>query len=612
MPRPPRRRGAVAAAAVLALAGVACLGTTAAGAFAAEPTTSAGADASTTTPIKHVVVIYDENESFDHYFGTYPNAANTDGTPFTAAADTPIPNNYVSHPELLTANPNAFQPQRLDQNHALTCDQSHSYGAEQKAYNAGAMDKFVESTESSCSTLGLYYTDGIVMDYYDGNTVTGLWNLAQNYAMSDNSFSTGFGPSTPGALNLVSGNTSGARSVNSVTGAPASDATSTVTSDPDPFYDDCADTNHTKTGNLTQMQGKNIGDLLNDKGVSWGWFEDGFAPSVTAADSPTGYAVCGNTVPITAEGVNVPIPAYSPHHEPFEYYESTSNPHHLPPASAAEVGHDGQANHNYDMSEFYKALDNDALPAVTFLKAATAQDGHPGSSNPTDEQISIVKEVNAIEQSSAWPSTAIVFAYDDSDGWYDHVASPILNGSAADGNSAICTDAATVDLDGLANRCGPGPRQPLLVISPFAKQNYIDHTATEQTSILKFIEDNWSTGRIGDSSFDERAGVLDNMFDFQHPQQRAVVLAGDGSVAQVLPVDVPGAGDGSSTPPATDPAGDGSTPTPAATASAAGTGSGDGKSLAATGLQVGLPLTGAALLLAAGVTLWLVRRRRSA
>jgi phospholipase C len=209
-----------------------------------------------------------------------------------------------------------------------------------------------------------------------------------------------------------------------------------------------------------------------------------------------------------------------------------------------------------------------------------------------------------------------VFAYDDSDGWYDHVASPILNGASADGNSAICTDAATLDQDGIANRCGPGPRQPLLVISPFAKQNYIDHTPTEQTSILKFIEDNWSTGRIGDSSFDERAGVLDGMFDLQHPQQRAVILAGDGSVDQVLPVDVPVPGDGSAAPPATDPAGNGSTPTPAATASAAGTGSGSGsgsgKSLSATGLQVAVPLTGAALLLAAGVTLWLVRRRRSA
>src|SRR5262249_14594553 len=152
------------------------------------------------------------------------------------------------------------------------------------------------------------------------------------------------------------GNTSGALSVNSVTGVPTSTTTTTVTSDPDPFYDDCADSNHTKTGNLTKMTGKNIGDLLNSRGVTWGWFEDGFTPTTTAADSKTGYAVCGAQVPITAENANFPLGAYVPHHAPFAYYESTSNPHHLLPASLDEVGHDGQANHNYDVSYFYQAL----------------------------------------------------------------------------------------------------------------------------------------------------------------------------------------------------------------------------------------------------------------
>ncbi|MFF4129698.1 phospholipase C [Microbispora rosea] len=526
------KRAAVAAASVAALAatvfGVANLDTS------ANAAPKADNSAKTATPIKHVVVIYEENNSFDHYFGTYPHAANTDGTTFTAKAGTPIPNNYISHPDLLTDNPNAFNPQRLDAAHALTCDQSHSYGSEQKAFDGGLMDRFVEETEtSSCSPSTLYGTDGIVMDYYDGNTVTALWTLAQNYAMSDNSFSTGFGPSTPGALNLVSGNTSGALSVNSVTGVPTSTTTTTVTSDPDPFYDDCADSNHTKTGNLTKMTGKNIGDLLNSRGVSWGWFQDGFTPTTTAADSPTGYAVCGAQVPITAENANFPLGAYVPHHAPFAYYESTSNPHHLLPASLDEVGHDGQANHNYDVSYFYQALAADKLPAVSFVKAAAAQDGHPGSSNPVDEQISLVKEINAIEASPAWADTAIVIAYDDSDGWYDHVAATITNGSAASGNSAICTNAATVDIGGQVNRCGPGPRQPLLVISPYAKKNFIDHTLTTQSSILKFIEDNWNTGRIGGVSADATSGDLDNMFDFKAPPGQAMrlTLAANGTVA---------------------------------------------------------------------------------
>ena len=165
---------------------------------------SGGGDG-TATPIKHVVVIFDENISFDHYFGTYPNAANTDGTKFYAKPNTPSVNGLTT--ALLTNNPNGENPKRLSSSQPLTCDQDHGYAAEQKAYDNGLADKFPQFTGvETCSSpdVGL---PGLVMDYYDGNTVTGLWNYAQNYAMSDNSFDTTFGPSTPGALNLISGET---------------------------------------------------------------------------------------------------------------------------------------------------------------------------------------------------------------------------------------------------------------------------------------------------------------------------------------------------------------------------------------------------------------------
>ncbi|MEV5535325.1 alkaline phosphatase family protein [Saccharopolyspora shandongensis] len=166
----------------------------------------------TTTPIKHTVVIFGENVSFDHYFGTYPKAANADGTPFTPVPNTPKVNGLT--PDLLTKNPNAYNPKRLGPSQAMTCDQEHGYKQEQQAFNGGAMDKFVENTEQDKCTGQpvLFGEPGLVMDYYDGNTVTGLWNYAQYYAMSDNSYNTVFGPSTPGALNLISGQTHGARS----------------------------------------------------------------------------------------------------------------------------------------------------------------------------------------------------------------------------------------------------------------------------------------------------------------------------------------------------------------------------------------------------------------
>ncbi len=161
----------------------------------------------TATPIKHLIVVFQENVSFDHYFGAYPKALNLPGeTPFAAASGTPTVNGLTE--ALLLHNPNKANPIRLSPQQAVTCDMDHDYTPEQQAFDGGLMDKFVEFTsayggQKDCDSNG-------VMAYFDGNTVTALWNYAQNFAMSDNSFDTTFGPSTPGALNLIAGNTHGA------------------------------------------------------------------------------------------------------------------------------------------------------------------------------------------------------------------------------------------------------------------------------------------------------------------------------------------------------------------------------------------------------------------
>jgi phospholipase C len=518
------------------------------------PAASAAASAATTTPVKHVVVLFDENVSFDHYFGTYPVAANTDGAAFHAAQGTPTPVNLLSGGgELLAANPNEYNPRRLGPAQALTCDQNHSYAPEQKAYDGGKADQFVQNVTSDTCTA-LYDSPGETMDYYDGNTVTALWNYAQNYAMSDESFGSTFGPSTPGALNLIAGNTRGVTSVDSVTGkttptpagfvrSPDANGVGTLYGDNDPAYDDCSDGNHTSTGPLAAISGKNIGDLLNAQHVTWGWFQGGFSPTVTAAGSSAGFAVCGRTHANIGGNSSVD---YSPHHNPFEYYASTANPHHLPPTSVAAIGRGGQANHQYDLTDFDAALAAGVLPSVSFLKAAEYQDGHAGYSDPTDEQHFLVKEINEIEESRFWTSTAIVIAYDDSDGWYDQVTPTITNGSNdanadGQGDQPMCASAGG-KLGGYDDRCGPGPRLPLLVISPYAKKNFIGHDVTTQSSIPRFIEDNWKAGRIGDGSFDAGAGSLASLFDFRHPQQRAVLLAANGTIAATPPVSVPPAG----------------------------------------------------------------------
>jgi phospholipase C len=138
-------------------------------------------------------------------------------------------------------------------------------------------------------------------------------------------------------------------------------------------------------------------------------------------------------------------------------------------------------------------------------------------SNPLDEQTFLVNTINALETSPFWDSTAVIIAYDDSDGWYDHVMPPIVNASSspADALSGAGTCGNNADPNAPMGRCGYGQRLPLLVISPYAKVNYVDHSLTDQTSILQFIEDNWNLGRIGGSSFDALAGSLINAFEFE-------------------------------------------------------------------------------------------------
>src|SRR5580704_8151546 len=145
----------------------------------------------TATPIKHLVVIFGENISFDHYFGTYPNATNPPHEPkFKPLPGTPNVNGL--NDALLTAHPNLNLPQRLGPSQAVTCDQNHGYTAEQSAFDSGLMDKFVQDTTGSGCTQttypdsSSYGPNGIVMDYYDGNTVTALWNYAQHFVLNDN------------------------------------------------------------------------------------------------------------------------------------------------------------------------------------------------------------------------------------------------------------------------------------------------------------------------------------------------------------------------------------------------------------------------------------------
>jgi phospholipase C len=518
----------------------------------------------TKTPIKHLVVIFQENRAFDHYFGTYPQAANIPGEQswigipapeFHALPGTPKANNYLTHPDVFLHNPNRSftgaqaNPQRLRPADAYSCPPlTNLYTPSQQAVDGGRMDQFVPFLGRAIEGCP---ADGTgIMDYFDGNTVSGLWNYAQHFAMSDAFFQTDYGPTLPGHINLISGNIHGAI----VHGAP--DPTDTFTSLVDgsltllnnarPFLDDCA------PGSV-EMSGRNVGDLLNEKHITWGWFNGGFAATTPAVLNPDGStqtpAVCGQAhtlFEITIDGTTYVVPNptinfttdihilradYDVGIVPFMYYASTRNPHHLPPTSVAAIGTTDQANHQYDTSDFMNALDAGNLPAVTFLKPPVFAWEHPAISDPLTAQAWFIPIINKIMTSREWESTAIMITYDDAGTLYDHEPPPVLDRS----NTSIdfhCGSGTPEPGDQFA-RCRLGLRLPFVVISPWARHNYIDHTVTEQASILRFIEDNWELGFIdgpkplppGTESYDRYAGSLMGAFDFdRQPDTRPLIL----------------------------------------------------------------------------------------
>ncbi len=646
------KRIAGALLAALAVSGGGALAAQSATAGAAAPAAVAAKNAnadepSTTTPIKHVVVIFQENVSFDHYFGTYPHAANSDGQPFKAAKGTPavdglppatdpsMPPSLQHSTNLLYSNRNAANPYRLDSSPTglpgdaggqLTCDQDHNYSDEQQSFDGGAMDRFVQSvgTASGTTPYGAPCNPNTVMDYYDGNSLPALWNYAQHYAMSDDSFGTTFGPSAPGAINLVAGNTGEVDTSHmannpsiSTSTSPDADLTAdgkggySLTSDAQPYWDDCS------TRDAVAMKGTNIGDELNAKGLSWGWFEGGFRPSASyqealAATGHTGqpdstftpdefssYYANAEHRPAHSSNQNLcsavhPVGValggtgqwgykddYIPHHEPFQFYASTANPHHLTVPSTGgqdtlsgleEIGKDTQSyvngtpqfntpNHNYDTSDFNQLVEAinrhelpaSDLPAVSFLKAPGYEDGHAAYSEPADEQAFVTNEINSLMRSPDWKNTVVMVNYDDSDGWYDHVYSGVTNPSQsppdnltnthlnvpAEGTSGQCGGMQGVEtgtpLAGEQGRCGFGPRLPMLVVSPFAKKNDVDHNLSDQASMINFVEYDFGLPGISgsadqvlaDDGKDASEGVpfdLAGMFEFEGKKDGKLLL----------------------------------------------------------------------------------------
>ena len=444
------------------------------GASSMSNTSAVAANAEAATPtglnkIKHVIVIYQENWSFDSLYGYFPGANGIANAGKTVNQVDKTDQPYKTLPQPINTNlkppaPDTRFPANLPVkpfNAALyvapdqkTGDAVHRFYQEQYQIDHGKMDKFVAWSDSA----------GLAMSYYDAtNGAEG--KLAKQYTLADNFFHAAFGgsflnhfwlicacsPKWPNAptSKIIKLDKNG---VLTTDGAVTSDGyavnTSYTINNPHPA-------SVTDPKQLVPLQTMpTIGDRLSDKGLTWAWYSGGWNDALAGK----------------------PDPLFQFHHQPFAFFANYAD------------GKPAKTEHLKDIADFMTALGNDSLPAVSFVKPLGANNEHPGYADLVQGQEYVKHLVEAVQGSKYWQDTAIIITYDENGGRWDHVAPPVID------------------------RWGPGTRVPTIIISPYAKKGFIDHTLYDTTSILKFIESRWGLKPLG--TRDANANNLTNAFDF--------------------------------------------------------------------------------------------------
>ena len=447
-----------------------------------------------------------------------PQAANPPGDPpFEARANTPTVNNLLPSPlngnrDLRATNPNQSKPFRLDRTQFVTCSQDHTYRPEQRAANLGRMNRFVQPTDNSdvCAPAA-------------ARAVTaGHGLLRRQHGDGAVELRPALRPQRQRVRRRRTGRRHPAPSTSSPDARPGPPRTTTKTvtqgvlyGDADPSTTICSDP---AKGQAT-LTGPNVGDLLTQAGVSWGWFQGGFRldPATTRrrrANGTIGTSRASRRRTTRRTTTRSSTSTRPPTRDTCRRRRTRRS------------GMTTRRNHQYDLGDFWTAADSGHLPAVSYLKAAGYQDGHPGpqNSNPLDEQDFLVSTLNHLQRLPEWSSHRGGARL----GRLGRAVRPRVPAQRAPlGQRALdrslrrrhCETPSAVP--GSARRararpgdrvfemrCGYGERLPLLVVSPYAQDNHVDHTLIDQTSVLQFIEDNWGLGRLGHESFDAEAGSL--------------------------------------------------------------------------------------------------------
>ncbi len=406
--------------------------------------------------INHLVVIYDENHSFDNLYGSFPGANG-----ISRASDT-----ATTQVDLATGQPYTCLPQ-TDSHLIGTClpdqpfditkyvpadqktrDLIHRYYQEQVQIDGGKMDQFVTVSDAKGLSLGFYPTDQLPVA-----------KEAANYVLQDNFFHAAFGGSflnhqwlvcacTPVYANAVSdGSSKDLHTVLGANGLPVAGRDGQLTAKAagdfaiNTIFPASAPT-IPSAPQLPLLHNTTIGDELSSAGVSWAWYSGGWN------DAVAGHA---NSL-------------FQYHHQPFNYYANYA------------PGMPGRS-HLKDETDFIAAAQAGTLPAVSFVKPIGADNEHPGYTNVLRGEQHLIALIDDIRNGPNWKDTAIVITYDEHGGFWDHVAPP--------------TDSQHSDI------WGPGSRVPTIVISPLAKRHFVDHTLYDTTSILATIERRWDVAALG-------------------------------------------------------------------------------------------------------------------
>lgn len=415
-------------------------------------------------PIEHIIVVYMENCSFDALYGNFPGAEGRDkagaaavqlgkdGKPY-AALPQPLKNKKPDDrfPTNLANAPFSVNPFiKLEEK---TGDMVHKYYTEQRQINGGKMDRFVSEGDSG----------GLVMGWYDNSSLK-LWQIAKTYTLCDHFFHSAFGGSFLNHFWLVSARTPRFENApaemlgktnekGQVIGDPVlrpdGYAVNTIQSVHSPH---AAGSDEKKL--LPAQDYPTIGDRLSEKKISWAWFSGGWDDALAGK----------------------PGKLFQFHHQSLAYFKNYAD------------GTEGRKEHLKDEKDFFNELASGKLRQVSFVKPIGENNQHPGYASIAEGDAWAAALIGKVQNSPYWKKTAIILTYDENGGMWDHVAPPVID------------------------EWGPGTRTAAIVISPYAKKNFVDKTVLETSSILAFIEKRFGLKPLTDR--DAKANDFSSAFDW--------------------------------------------------------------------------------------------------